>query len=56
MEQEYYWIETSFPLFGFWGTVFKFWSEVKRIKGEILHYKEYRIFKILNKNRIRDSA
>lgn len=56
MKEQYYWIEVKFPLFGFWGTVFKFWKEIKRIKKKALQKIEIYAFMFANRNRIRSPA
>lgn len=56
MDEQYYWIKTISLLFGFWGTIFKFWAEAKEIKEEILHKMEICVSRLFGKNKIRDST
>lgn len=56
MDEQYYWIEIKFPVSGFWGTAFKFWKKIKRIKETALRKIEVRVFGFANKNRIRSPA
>ncbi len=54
MQEQCYWIEVNFPLFGFWGTDFKLWGKSKRTAKKLFPKIRFYIFKLTRKSRIRE--
>ncbi len=54
MEDQCYWIEVTFPLFGFWGTAFKFWGEFKRMARKLFEKAKFIALEIVGKRKIRE--
>lgn len=56
MDEQYYWIETKFSLFGFWGIAFNFWANAKRIRDKAFRKINRCIFGFAQRSRIRSPA
>lgn len=54
MEDQCYWIELNSPLFGFWGTTFKFWGESKRTAKKLFLKAKFIALENVGKRKIRE--
>lgn len=53
MEEQCYWIEVNYSLFGFWGTAFKLWDKSKRTAKKLYKKAKFFLFEIVWKRKIR---
>lgn len=54
MEEQCYWIEVNYPLFGFWETVFKILDKSKRTEKKLSEKVKFLLFEIAWKRKIRE--